>query len=66
MKSNKNNIDESGSKIFDDSVKIIDKNELLLRLDKLEFSRFHILVVVCLGVNWLLDGYEIQLISLNL
>jgi len=34
------------------------------RLDRLPWTRFHWLVVVGLGVSWILDGLEIQLVSL--
>jgi MFS family permease len=33
------------------------------RLDRLPWARFHWLVVVGLGVSWILDGLEIQLVS---
>lgn len=33
------------------------------RLDRLPWSRFHWLVVVGLGVSWILDGLEIQIVS---
>ena len=31
------------------------------RLDALPFSRFHLLVIVALGVTWILDGLEVTL-----
>jgi MFS family permease len=34
------------------------------RMDRLPWTRFHWLVVVGLGVSWILDGLEIQLVSL--
>src|SRR3954467_11038235 len=34
------------------------------RMDRLPWTRFHWLVVVGLGVSWILDGLEIQLLSL--
>ncbi len=34
------------------------------RLDRLPWTRFHWLVVVGLGVSWILDGLEIQIVSL--
>src|SRR5947209_11342205 len=34
------------------------------RLDRLPWTKFHWLVVVGLGVSWILDGLEIQLVSL--
>ena len=33
------------------------------RMDRLPWSRFHWLVVVGLGVSWILDGLEIQIVS---
>ncbi|MDQ0392319.1 MFS transporter [Labrys monachus] len=33
------------------------------RLDRLPWARFHWMVVVGLGVSWILDGIEIQLVS---
>lgn len=33
------------------------------RMDRLPWARFHWLVVVGLGVSWILDGLEIQLVS---
>ncbi|WP_042689106.1 MFS transporter, partial [Azospirillum sp. B506] len=33
------------------------------RMDRLPWARFHWMVVVGLGVSWILDGIEIQLIS---
>jgi MFS family permease len=34
------------------------------RLDRLPWTRFHWLVVVGLGVSWILDGVEIQIVAL--
>src|SRR5436305_14789250 len=31
------------------------------RLDRLPWSRFHVLVVVALGITWILDGLEVTL-----
>ena len=31
------------------------------RLDRLPWGRFHVLIVVALGVTWLLDGLEVTL-----
>ncbi|MGC8489465.1 MAG: MFS transporter [Clostridia bacterium] len=33
------------------------------RLDRLPWSRFHWLVIIGLGVSWILDGLEIQIVS---
>jgi len=33
------------------------------RLDRLPWVRFHWLIIVGLGVSWILDGLEIQIVS---
>jgi MFS family permease len=33
------------------------------RLDRLPWSRFHVLVVVALGVTWILDGLEVTIVG---
>ena len=33
------------------------------RMDRLPWARFHWMVVLGLGVSWILDGIEIQLVS---
>jgi MFS family permease len=33
------------------------------RIDRLPFSRFHLLVVIALGVTWVLDGLEVTLVG---
>ncbi len=33
------------------------------RLDRLRWNRFHWLVIVGLGVSWILDGLEIQIVA---
>jgi hypothetical protein len=33
------------------------------RLDRLPWSRFHLLVMVALGVTWILDGLEVTIIG---
>ena len=33
------------------------------RLDRLPWARFHWMIVVGLGVSWVLDGLEIQIVS---
>jgi MFS family permease len=33
------------------------------RLDRLPFSRFHVMVVVALGIAWILDGLEVTLVG---
>jgi MFS family permease len=39
------------------------KENIVKRLDKLEFSSFHLMVISALGVSWVLDGYEVSLLS---
>lgn len=34
------------------------------RLDKLPFSRWHIMMVLAIGTIWIFDGYEVSLVSL--
>ena len=33
------------------------------RLDRLPWSRFHLLVVIALGVTWVLDGLEVTIVG---
>jgi hypothetical protein len=33
------------------------------RLDRLPWSRFHLLVMVALGVTWILDGLEVTIVG---
>ena len=33
------------------------------RMDRLPWTRFHWLIIVCLGVSWILDGLEIQIVA---
>jgi MFS family permease len=37
--------------------------EIPARLDRLPWSRFHLLVVVALGVTWILDGLEVTIVG---
>jgi hypothetical protein len=32
------------------------------RMDRLPWSRFHLLVVVALGITWVLDGLEVTIV----
>lgn len=41
------------------------KSLVPIRLDRLPWARFHWMVVVGLGVSWILDGLEIQIVSQN-
>lgn len=36
----------------------------LRRLDRLPFSRWHLALVIVLGVSWVFDGYEVSSLSL--
>lgn len=51
-------IDYMKSKDPDYLAKLIPK-----KLDSLEFSFFHFLIVFSLGISWILDGYEVTLLS---
>src|SRR6201982_976640 len=33
------------------------------RLDRLPWSRFHVLVVIGLGITWILDGLEVTIVG---
>src|ERR1700722_18205566 len=37
------------------------ETDIPFRLDALPFGRFHLLVIVALGVTWILDGLEVTL-----
>ena len=39
------------------------RTDIPARLDRLPWSRFHLLVVVALGVTWILDGLEVTLVG---
>ncbi len=39
------------------------KTDIPARLDRLPWSRFHLLVVVGLGVTWILDGLEVTIVG---
>jgi MFS family permease len=41
------------------------KENIPKRLDSLPFSGFHMLVIVALGISWVLDGYEVSLLSVT-
>jgi MFS family permease len=40
---------------------IVIETDVLARLERLPWSRFHTLVVVALGITWILDGLEVTL-----
>ncbi len=39
------------------------QTDIPARLDRLPWSRFHILVIVALGVTWILDGLEVTIVG---
>lgn len=39
------------------------KHEIPARLDKLPYTNFHTLIICALGISWVLDGYEVSLLS---
>ena len=39
------------------------RTNIPFRLDRLPWSRFHLLVVVGLGVTWILDGLEVTIVG---
>src|SRR5271168_3948633 len=39
------------------------QTDIPFRLDRLPLSRFHLLVVVGLGVTWILDGLEVTIVG---
>jgi MFS family permease len=39
------------------------RTDIPFRLDRLPLSRFHVLVVVCLGITWILDGLEVTIVG---
>ena len=34
------------------------------RLDNLKYSKWHLFIITCLGTTWILDGYEVSMLSL--
>src|SRR6202048_3998063 len=38
-------------------------SDIPARLDRLPWSRFHLLVVVALGITWILDGLEVTIVG---
>jgi MFS family permease len=39
------------------------RTDIPARLDRLPWSRFHLLVVIALGVTWILDGLEVTIVG---
>lgn len=39
------------------------KTDIPFRLDRLPWSRFHLLVVIGLGITWILDGIEVTIVG---
>jgi hypothetical protein len=39
------------------------RTNIPFRLDRLPWSRFHVLVVIGLGITWILDGLEVTIVG---
>src|ERR1700753_4134401 len=39
------------------------RTDIPQRLDRLPWSRFHLLLVIALGVTWILDGLEVTIVG---
>src|ERR1700750_2309891 len=39
------------------------QTDIPFRLDRLPWSRFHVLVVLGLGITWILDGLEVTIVG---
>ena len=39
------------------------RSDVPARLDRLGWSRFHLLVVAALGITWVLDGLEVTIVG---
>ena len=39
------------------------KTDIPARMDRLPFSRFHVLVIAALGITWILDGLEVTIVG---
>jgi hypothetical protein len=39
------------------------RTSIPFRLDQLPFRRFHLLVVIGLGITWILDGLEVTIVG---
>jgi MFS family permease len=55
------NSPSAGSAAADGRAEAIVETNIPARLDALPFGRFHILVIVALGITWILDGLEVTL-----
>ena len=51
----------AGASASDARSELIVETDIPSRLDALPFGRFHILVIVALGITWILDGLEVTL-----
>jgi hypothetical protein len=51
----------SRERFHNDQAPII--TDIPARLDRLPWSRFHLLVVVALGITWILDGLEVTIVG---
>ncbi len=43
--------------------RIVTSTDIPARLDRLPWSRFHMLIIVALGVTWILDGLEVTIVG---
>ena len=39
------------------------RTNIPFRLDRLPWSRFHLMVVIGLGITWILDGLEVTIVG---
>jgi MFS family permease len=68
IKSVNNNNQSNNSIEYNDENNDENNNEFLKesipkRLDNLPYSKFHTLIICSLGISWILDGYEVSLLS---
>ena len=50
-----------GSAVSPPQIGAIAETDIPTRLDRLPFGKFHVLVIVALGITWILDGLEVTL-----
>jgi MFS family permease len=55
--------EQQGARMSDSSATSTIQTNIPFRLDRLPWSRFHLLVVVGLGVTWILDGLEVTIVG---
>jgi hypothetical protein len=39
------------------------ESQVPARMDRLPFSRWHLLVIAALGITWILDGLEVTMVA---